>query len=316
MTKTKITILISSLLIILLLFFHYKKRVPNPAMTIDNDQYFPNYTFTSHEGKSLKFFDDIIKDKIVLINFIYTSCGSSCPLETARLRRVQTILEDKLGKDFFFYSISVDPDNDTVEQMKEFHGKFKLSKGWVFLRGSKSDTEEIQKKYGVFTGELTQKNLNDHSLSVIVGNQKTGQWIRRSHLENPTVLANLIESLNPKRKASHLASYKQAPIKMEPVTRGEHLFFSRCIDCHSIGKGDDIGPDLLNVTKRRNITWLRRWIQEPDVMLQNKDPIAVDLYNKYDQIAMPNLRLSKVDVDAIIEYLKKISDEEIAKKTN
>ena len=75
--------------------------------------YFPNVDLVNQDGKTLKFYDDLIKDKVVAINFIYTHCGDSCPAETASLKRVQALLGDSVGKDVFFYSISIDPDHDT-----------------------------------------------------------------------------------------------------------------------------------------------------------------------------------------------------------
>ena len=82
--------------------------------------YFPNYELTTQDGKKLKFFDDMIKDKVVLISFIYTNCPDACPLETARIAQVQGILGDRVGKDVHFYSITIDPKNDTPEVLKEY----------------------------------------------------------------------------------------------------------------------------------------------------------------------------------------------------
>ena len=86
--------------------------------------YFPNVELTTHEGKKVRFFDDLIEDKIVAINFIYTTCPDTCPLETAQLLRVQEILGERLGKDVFFYSITIDPDVDTPPVLKEYRERF------------------------------------------------------------------------------------------------------------------------------------------------------------------------------------------------
>src|ERR1700752_4043479 len=61
--------------------------------------YFPNVTLTTQDGRSVRFYDDLIKGKIVAINLIYTSCEYNCPLETARLAQVQKLLGDRMGKD-------------------------------------------------------------------------------------------------------------------------------------------------------------------------------------------------------------------------
>lgn len=77
--------------------------------------YFPNVTLVTQDGKSVRFFDDLLKDKVVVIYFMYTSCEDTCPLETAQLVRVQRILGDRVGKDVFMYSITIDPKHDTPE---------------------------------------------------------------------------------------------------------------------------------------------------------------------------------------------------------
>lgn len=305
---------ISSFVCLLFGLFVYNKqtKLDNEMGSLNKDgygeSYFGNYILTDHNGKELRFFDDLLKDKIVLVNFIYTSCGSSCPLETARVKKVASILGDRVGKDIFFYSISVDPDNDSVELLNNYHKKFGLSEGWKFLRGEKKDIEEILKRFGAFSGELTRQNIEDHSLSVMVGNQRTNHWVRRHHLEDAKVLANLLESLNPKKKESKLANYSEAPLRLKDISRGENLFYTRCNDCHSIGTGKGIGPDLYNISEKRDEKWLRRWLKEPDKMIEEKDPIAVALYNQYDKVPMPNLKLSDVDVDALLEFIKEESE--------
>ena len=84
-----------------------------PAAAFDNPHwganFFPNTELTTQDGKKVKFYDDLVKGKIVVIDLIYTHCVDSCPLETARLAQVQKILGDAVGKDIFFYSISIDP---------------------------------------------------------------------------------------------------------------------------------------------------------------------------------------------------------------
>src|SRR5689334_2148986 len=82
--------------------------------------YFPNVKLTAQDGRSYRFYDDLLKDKIVVINFIYTQCGDTCPLETAKLRHVQRILGKRVGKDVFFYSISIDPKRDTPQQLADY----------------------------------------------------------------------------------------------------------------------------------------------------------------------------------------------------
>src|SRR6185437_4358658 len=97
--------------------------------------HFPNAPLINQDGQTVKFYDDLIKGKTVVINFIFTRCGNVCPLETAKLSQVYKLLGDRMGKDIFFYSITVDPKHDTPERLKEYAEKFHTGPGWYFLTG-------------------------------------------------------------------------------------------------------------------------------------------------------------------------------------
>jgi cytochrome oxidase Cu insertion factor (SCO1/SenC/PrrC family)/cytochrome c2 len=269
--------------------------------------YFPNVRLVTHEGKSVRFFDDLIKDKVVVINFIYTSCPDTCPLETARLTEVQAILGDRVGRDIFMYSISIDPARDTPQVLKEYADRYHAGPGWTFLTGSEDDITLLRKKLGLYVDPVEDNPFN-HNLSLIIGNQTTGRWMKRSPFENPYVLAiHIGEWLhNWKQSPQDAMDYSNAP-KLRNITQGEYLFRTRCNVCHSIGSDDNIvrvGPDLLGVTERRERAWVARWISEPDKMLAEKDPISQGLFLAYNKVPMPNMRLTKVDVNALIEYLR------------
>ncbi|MFZ2172121.1 MAG: cytochrome c, partial [Methylococcaceae bacterium] len=85
---------------------------------------------------------------------------------------------------------------------------------------------------------------------------------------------------------------------------GEDLFRSRCRSCHSLGNEYGLGPGLLDVTQRRDRAWLARWLKTPDKLLAGKDPIATDLYKRYNKLLMPNLRLNDAEVEALITYME------------
>lgn len=94
-----------------------------------------------------------------------------------------------------------------------------------------------------------------------------------------------------------------APPSQSPG-EGERIFQQKCAGCHTVGKGDLLGPDLAGVTGRRDRAWLRRWIAEPDKVLAAGDPIATDLLKKYNNIPMPNLGLSESEGASLIAYLE------------
>jgi protein SCO1/2 len=266
--------------------------------------YFPNIPLVTQDGKTVRFYDDLIKDKVVAINFIFIHCSDSCPAETARMRQVQMALGDRVGHDVFFYSISIDPEHDTPAVLKEYSQKFKVGPGWTFLTGSRADITLLRKKLGLYSGDAESEKLNNHHISLIVGNEATGQWIKRSPFDKPAVLARLLgESLQRVHTArTGSLRYAEAPL-LPGFSKGEDLYRSRCDSCHSLGTDDRLGPGLSGVTERRDRTWLARWLKEPDQMLAEKDPIATQLFVKYNRLLMPNLKLSDADVDALIAYM-------------
>jgi len=274
--------------------------------------YFPNVPLVTHEGKTVHFFDDLIKDKVVAINFVFTSCPDSCPLETARLANVQQILGDRVGRDVFFYSISIDPARDTPEVLAAYAKRYQVGPGWLFLTGDEADITLLRKKLGVFTEEIQQEGSTDHNLSFIIGNQATGRWMKSSPFENPYVLATQLGSWlhNWKQPDPEQDSYANAP-KLRNPSRGETLFRTRCAACHTIGGGEivvgaeqrSLGPDLLGVTQKRERAWLARWLADPERMLAEKDPVVMELHTAYNGVLMPNMRLNDLDVNSLIDYM-------------
>ena len=284
----------------LILTFSYLAQSNSPW----GKNYFPNTELLDHDGRKVHFFDDLIKDKVVAINFIYTSCPDSCPLETAQLMKVQEILGDRLGKDVFFYSISIDPKTDTPPVLKEYRERFGAK--WTFLTGKDEEITELRRKLGLYIEEIQDGSLN-HNVSMIIGNQKTGRWMRRSPFENPYILADQIGNwLSGWKSKQNTKDFANAP-ELRNISVGEQMFRTRCQTCHTVtGKElpDAIGPDLLGVTDKRDLGWLINWMRAPDQMLQKKDPIAIALFKKYNGVAMPNMRLNQHEVMDLLDYIK------------
>jgi protein SCO1/2 len=193
--------------------------------------------------------------------------------------------------------------------LKEYADKFRVNPGWLFLTGKKEDTQLIRKKLGLFRDEETNK-LKEHNTSFMVGNESTGQWMKRSPFDEPKTLARLLGYTLPASNkaipnASSQKSYAEAK-ELPKMSKGEDLFRFRCSACHNLGKDSGLGPGLADVTKKREHAWLKRWLKEPDKMLADKDPIAIDLYNRFNKVKMPNLRLTDDDAESLILYLQSV----------
>ena len=274
--------------------------------------YFPDTRLVTQEGKSMRFFTDLLKGKVVAISFFSTRGSAETGFETARLREVQKILGDRVGRDVFIYSISIDPEHDTPKVLKEYAEKFQAGPGWLFLTGKEADVTQLRKKLGLYRGEKVDK-LEDYETRLIIGNQSTGQWMKLSHFENPYILATKLGTWlsNWAAAPQEPANYANAP-KLREESLGEGLFRNACAACHTIGGGDAIGPDLKGVTAAREPQWLRRFIATPEKLLDEHDPIATSLLARFKQVRMPNLSLGDADAALLVDYLARENGEHVA----
>lgn len=269
--------------------------------------HFPNVELITQDGEKVHFYDDLIKGKIVAIVLIYTNCQYSCPLETARLAQVQKKLGDRVGKDIFFYSISIDPVHDTPEVLKAYREKFHIGPGWTFLTGKKEDIDFLTKRLGLYSDPSV--NADGHLPYLLIGNEATGQWIRGSAMDNASFQARMIgdfldnfKHLKPADESAEAKSSADgSPLKFD---RGQYLFGRDCIACHTIGHGDGVGPDLLGVTRTRDRKWLVRMIQKPNELLNENDPLATALLKKYNNLRMPNIAVSDAELDLLFGYIE------------
>ena len=283
--------------------------LPFPAQTAaadDANSHFPNIELVTQDGKTVHFYDDLIKGKIVAIDFIYTSCQYACPLETARMAQVQKKLGDRVGGDIFFYSISIDPEHDTPEVLKAYMEKFHIGPGWTFLTGKKKDIDFLSRRLHVYSDPSI--NADGHLPHLLIGNEATGTWIRANALDNPSFQARMIGEFLDNFKHTDFKAAQQKESGDGSVIsnfdRGRYMFARDCVACHTVGQGDKVGPDLLGVTRVRDHDWLVRIIQQPEQLLKENDPIATAMLKKYNNVRMPNLSVTNDELNLLIEYLK------------
>jgi protein SCO1/2 len=138
---------------------------------------FPNVTLTTHDGKKVKFYDDLLKDKIVIINFMYIRCQGTCPGTTANLVKVQKLLGDRVGKDIFMYSITLKPEEDTAKDLDAYAKAYKVGPGWTFLTGDPKDIELLRQKLGFIDRDpVRDANKSNHIGMLRWGNEPHTLW--------------------------------------------------------------------------------------------------------------------------------------------
>ena len=267
--------------------------------------YFPNLPVVTQDGKTLRFYDDVIKGKQVVISFIYTSCPDICPLTTARLALVKEQLGEAMGRDVFFVSMTVDPENDTPERLKAMAVAFDTGPGWLFLTGKPEDIRAINSKLG-----NRSTALNEHRSEIILGNDVTGDWQRDTPFGSIASVVYNIRGMDPKMIVQDTSTSANANNNPVVITRnpGETLFRKICTPCHTVGVGNRVGPDLRDVTSRRSNEWLTKFIMSPGKMRRSGDPVALALDTKFPGVKMPEMGLSPNDAKDLIDYLRAATD--------
>jgi len=150
----------------------------------------PDVEVLDQDGNARRFYSDLIKGKTVAINFIFTNCTTICPPLAATFARVQRELGDRVGKDVHLISVSVDPLTDTPERLKAWGAKFKAGAGWTFVTGSKPEMDQLLRGLGAST-----VRREDHTPSVVVGNDAKGVWTRTYGLAKTSLMIGLIKNV-------------------------------------------------------------------------------------------------------------------------
>ena len=141
------------------------------------EMHLPNVPLVSHEGKVVQFYDDLLKDKIVSINFFYAKCDEICPLVSANLAKVQKLLGDQVGKQFFMYSITLKPEEDNVDVVRNYRESWHAGPGWTFFTGKSADIEKIRKGIGfTYPEPAVDKDKTQHIGNVRYGNEALMLW--------------------------------------------------------------------------------------------------------------------------------------------
>jgi len=148
-----------------------------PSRERIRQRYFPNLLLTTHEGAKVRFYDDLVKDKIVIFNFMYAKCEGICMPVTMNLVKVQKLLGDRVGRDIFMYSLTLKPEEDTASKLASYAHMHKVGPGWKFLTGSPADLELLRRKLGyVDPDPEVDKDKSNHIGVIKYGNEPLQRW--------------------------------------------------------------------------------------------------------------------------------------------
>ena len=265
--------------------------------------YLPNLPVVDQDGKTYRFYDDLIKGKKVIVNFVFTSCTDICPLTTARMAQLQEKLGDMVGRDVFMYTITVDPEHDGPAELKRYADAFHVAPGWRFLTGKPADLQIIRDKLGE-----RAKTKSEHRHEMLLGNDEIGDWSKESAYGDLDRVVMDVRAMDPSWQLPEtpvpimtVGDATYAEVNDKP---GEALFVKACASCHTIGHGDKVGPDLLDVSNRREHAWLTSFVSRPDRMMAGPDAAVAALIARFPAVRMPNLGLSEQDAGDVLAYIE------------
>ena len=154
-----------------------KFKVPESSREKLRKRFFPNFELTTHEGKKVHFYDDLIKDKLVVINFMYVKCEGVCMPVTMNLKKVHNLLKDRVGRDIFMYSITLKPEEDTPQALKRYVRAHRIKPGWTFLTGKPDEIDTLRRSLGFKDAkERLDRDLTNHTGMVKYGNEARQWW--------------------------------------------------------------------------------------------------------------------------------------------
>jgi cytochrome oxidase Cu insertion factor (SCO1/SenC/PrrC family) len=139
-----------------------------------SQSYFGDDLLVDQDGISHRFFSDLLRSHVVLINVIFTNCEDACPMQTQRLQLVRKQLGERFGSEIMFLSLSVDPRRDNPGALKKFALKHNADiPGWRFLVGEEKVVAAVLGRLGQWTNDPT-----NHSTLLIAGNASEAHWIK------------------------------------------------------------------------------------------------------------------------------------------
>jgi protein SCO1/2 len=199
---------------------HYDFKDISPRELIQK-RHLPNVELITQDGKRVRFYDDLVKDKRVVIQFMFARCKDICPVITHHLAEVQRMLNGRVGQDIFFYSITLSPEEDSPRDLKAFAKKHGAGPGWTFLTGKPDDILHLRKSLGFFYNNPKEDaDRNNHSGMLVVGTEPLMRWAMCQGGAKPEWIATVVRTEMDAPFEGAVAGLRQADPAVRFNTKG------------------------------------------------------------------------------------------------
>ena len=156
----------------------------------------PNVELVTHTGRPVHFYDDLVRGRVVVVQFFFVHCEGVCPLSTGKLLELQEDLGPRLGQDIFFLSITLDPERDTPAVLADHARDIGAGTGWTFLTGAAVDIEALRRRLGVFDLDpVIDADRSQHAGVLVLGNDRKQRWTMKPATLTTRFLLQAIQRL-------------------------------------------------------------------------------------------------------------------------
>lgn len=172
--------------------YHFQ---PIPARELIRMRHLPNVALVTMEGKKVHFYDDLVKDRKVVIQFLFTRCVDACPIITHHLVEVQRLLNGRVGRDIFFISITLSPEEDGPRELRQFAKEHGAGPGWTFCTGEPADVLLLRRSLGfTYDNPKEDADRNNHTGMLLVGDEPLCRWASAEGGAPATWIATMIRT--------------------------------------------------------------------------------------------------------------------------
>ncbi|MBI2276151.1 MAG: SCO family protein [Dechloromonas sp.] len=175
---------------------HAHHRAPAPAEPPQSVRLkLPDSALIDQDGRTQRLVSEVMGDKVIVASFVYTSCTTICPVVSTLFSQVQDKLGGLLDQQVRLLSLSVDPARDTPARLKSYAESHGARPGWLWLTGQQPDVTAALKGFGTYTA-----NFKDHPVVIMIGDGKSGQWVRYYGFQDPERLAAQVREVLAARR--------------------------------------------------------------------------------------------------------------------
>ena len=170
--------------------------VPAARKAGPREGYFPNALLQTHDGRTVRFYDDLVRGKTVIFNMMYAVCTGVCPATTANLIQVQQKLGGRVGWDIFMYSLTLRPEFDTPTALRDYVKQYDIGPGWTFLTGNPAEMDLIRRRLGFYDVDpAADADLSQHTGMIRFGDERRDRWAMSPAASSASQIARSILTL-------------------------------------------------------------------------------------------------------------------------